>query len=325
MAARSILLVVAYHYYETANFGKLNTETLKVLFADDYTSMIKTIVSTRSTILQILPGFSILAIFANLTSAAPLFVFSKDLELSLHELVCKDPEGMARRTEEEFTDMINDIRMKELHEGGFCIDIPDEIMRSASTDISAQAVKRNIDSYNERARQIMKRCLEQDPLLLKEWVVKLKTILFFVTKSRLIIFMYELANFCLIISLLFGMRSESSYYWFIAMSIIVNVPMILIKSLPVYIVIGKILNITDVDIKYFHQFALNVLSCRFQCGESHWLDDEGDDAWADEDDDEGWDEDDEGWDEDDDIFGFDSDEEEVGVDHGGDYASGWSL
>ena len=198
-------------------------------------------------------------------------------------------------------------------------------MRSASTDISAQAVKRNIDSYNERARQIMKRCLEQDPLLLKEWVVKLKTILFFVTKSRLIIFMYELANFCLIISLLFGMRSESSYYWFIAMSIIVNVPMILIKSLPVYIVIGKILNITDVDIKYFHQFALNVLSCRFQCGESHWLDDEGDDAWADEDDDEGWDEDDEGWDEDDDIFGFDSDEEEVGVDHGGDYASGWSL
>merc|ERR1711988_1766628 len=123
---------------------KLKTETLKVMFRDDHTSMISTIVSTRSTILQIVPGLSILAIFANLTSAAPLFVFSPDLELSLHELVCSDPEGMARRTEEEFTDIINDIRMKELHEGDFCIEIPPEVMELSSTDNLAYSIWDNI-------------------------------------------------------------------------------------------------------------------------------------------------------------------------------------
>ena len=58
---------------------------------------------------------------------------------------------------------------------------------------------------------------------MKEWVVKLKTLMFYVTKSRLIIFLYELGNFCLILALLFGMRSESSYSYFVAMSILLNV------------------------------------------------------------------------------------------------------
>ena len=124
-------------------------------------SSLGTIVSTRSTILQIVPGFSILAIFANLTSAAPLFVYSHDLELCLHELVCSDAEVLARRTEEEFTDIINDIRMKELHEGDFCIDVPKAVMKISETDNFAYSVRRNIDSYNNRARRILKRCLDQ--------------------------------------------------------------------------------------------------------------------------------------------------------------------
>merc|ERR1711988_1359831 len=135
--------------------------------------MIKTIVSTRSTVLLVLPGFSILAIFANFTSVAPLLVYSSDLEISLHEIMCQDPEGMARRTEEEFTDMINDIRMKELHEGDFCIDIPPEVMQLSSTDNFAYSIWDNIKSYNVRAQNTLKRCLDQDPLLVKEWVIKL--------------------------------------------------------------------------------------------------------------------------------------------------------
>tara|TARA_A100001035_G_scaffold191934_1_gene153335 strand:+ start:156 stop:908 length:753 start_codon:yes stop_codon:yes gene_type:complete len=246
--------------------------------------------------------------------------------------MCQDPEGMARRTEEEFTDMINDIRMKELHEGDFCIDIPPEVMELSSTDNLAYSIWDNIKSYNIRAEKTLKRCLDQDPLLVKEWVIKLKTLIFFVTKSRLIVFMYELANFCLIMALLFGMRSKSSLSWFVAISVLVNIPMILIKSLPAYIVIGKILSITDVDIEYFHNFVLNLIMCRLQCDDDEWFDDEDDNTWdyATEEEDVGWgggDDEEGGDDEDEDIFECDSDEEEDEADDGRDSSLklGWSM
>ena len=58
--------------------------------------------------------------------------------------------------------------------------------------------------------------------------------------------------------------------------------MIFIKALPVYIIIGKILSITDVDIVYFHQTVLDFIMCRFKCDEGHWLDDEDEDGTWDE-------------------------------------------
>ena len=258
-------LTFAHHFEETKEISNLGNTTLKNMYRQDYKSIISTIVSTRSTILQILPGFAILSIFANITSATPMFVYSKKLALSLPEMVCRDPEGIARRTEEEYTDAIMAIRTKELHEHDFCIEVPSSIIAESSTNHVARHVRLNIENYNERARNKIKSCVNQEPLLVKEWVIKIKTIMFFVTQSRLIMFLYELGNFCLIMTLLFGMNNTDSYMVFVGLSVILIVPMAIVHTLSVYIIVGKILSVTDADIAYFNESCADFLMGRWEC------------------------------------------------------------
>merc|ERR1711871_779549 len=80
-----------YHTEETPVFESLKEVTLKVLYANDHSAGIRSIVGTRSVLLQLIPGLAIISIFCELTASVPLFVFSRSRELSLPEIICKDP------------------------------------------------------------------------------------------------------------------------------------------------------------------------------------------------------------------------------------------
>ena len=68
---------------ETEAFWRLPETTLKNMYKEDYCKGLRSIVSTRATILQLVPGFALLAIFADFTSSYPFLVYSKELDLSL--------------------------------------------------------------------------------------------------------------------------------------------------------------------------------------------------------------------------------------------------
>ena len=94
---------IMHHNEETEMMRCLPKQLLKTYLQRDYTNAISTIVSTRATILQLVPGLAILSIFANLTSAYPLLVYSRDLELNLPELICKTLKKLQERSRKSFS------------------------------------------------------------------------------------------------------------------------------------------------------------------------------------------------------------------------------
>ena len=246
----------AHRQGEAEDMTELSNQTLKVMYSDDYMAALHTIVSTRSTVLQIFPGLAVLSIFANLTSNSPLFVHSKRLHLNLPEMLCKEPEKIARQMEVEYTRTVNSIRTKDIKEDDFVIDMPDSIKNAPSSNRMASGLRRRIEEANEFALKHTRTCLSQEPLLVKEWVVKLNTVSVFVRNSRLLIFLYELGQFCLIMALLFGLKedaSDASVRGFVAMTVLLLVPMATCAALDCYVIIGKVLSITDDDLAHFAQ------------------------------------------------------------------------
>merc|ERR1711871_115424 len=176
------LSMMVHHQEETQVMRELPKLTLKILFRVDYCNAISTIVSTRATILQLVPGLAVLSIFANLTSAYPLLVYSKDLHINLPELVCKDASVMARMMEAEFTGAVNKIFEEELQIEDYCIDVPEAVKNAPEDNMAARISKGRIEEHNKQSRSQMRACLAQRPLRIKEWVVKFRAVMLFVTQ-----------------------------------------------------------------------------------------------------------------------------------------------
>merc|ERR1712046_1928 len=95
-AFRGWMHSVLHHADEEETMQTLRETTLKSLYANDYTEGVRSVVATRAVLLQLVPGGSVINIFSDMTSQAPLFVNSRSLELSLPELICRAPYEMAR-------------------------------------------------------------------------------------------------------------------------------------------------------------------------------------------------------------------------------------
>ena len=236
---------------ETESLARIPEVTLKHMYQDDYSAALSTIVSTRACLLQLVPGLALLSIFANLTSIAPMLVQSKELELSLPEVVISHVKAVAYEVESEFTHAVNKIRKQELHEDDFCVPVP------RAADPTSIAV---VEEHNEATRIRMRTCMAQPELLVKTWVVRMRTIMLYVSHSRGFTFLYELVQFFFILVLLFGLNTPGSMSAFIALTIVLLFPVCLIHALSCYILIGKVLAITDKDIDQFCRFC-HCLSC----------------------------------------------------------------
>merc|ERR1711998_479838 len=104
-----------WHTEESEDSVKLGTRRKKLILQEDYTNSLNAFVAPRAAVLQVIPGLTMLSIFADLTSKFPLFVRSKELEISLPELLVKNPFSVAREAEEEWTNNVNKVRQEEMN------------------------------------------------------------------------------------------------------------------------------------------------------------------------------------------------------------------
>ena len=100
----------------------------------------------------------------------------------------------------------------------------------------------------------MRACLAQPPLIVREWIVKLRTIIVFVLQSRIVLLVCEVINFVLILVLLFLVESKASVKAFVVVSLILLLPLAVVSCLYVYILLGRCLYITDEDLDTFWEY-----------------------------------------------------------------------
>jgi hypothetical protein len=193
-----------------------------------------------------------------------MLVRSKELELNLPEMVCKDASGMAMRMDREFVKVVNSIRSKELHEEDLCVHIPESLRAKADTgDYIAQESIANIWDHNIRSRERMRRCINQPPLQVKRWAVWLRSLSLYITESRIVTFITGLLKFALVLVLLFGENSEDVNSQFVAASMLIMLPVCLVQSLSTFIVVGNALSITDDDFTQTKQSLYGLCCCCF--------------------------------------------------------------
>jgi hypothetical protein len=178
------------------------------------------------------------------------------LDNSLPAYLCKDPYGMALCVEEEFSRTVNWVRDTELRDDDHCIQVDSLPASIFEQGMHGQDIASRIESFNDVVRHQMRVCLSQSPLGVRQWVVTLRSIILFVTQSRAIMFLNELGTFFLIIALIFCLNSRESVEVFIIFSILILMPMAIVSALDSYIVLGKILNITDDDLRYTSDLLL---------------------------------------------------------------------
>jgi hypothetical protein len=233
-----------HHSTETPELMSLPEQELKMVYANDYQAAVSTLVATRATLLQVVPALAILSVFADLMAGTPLLVQDKKLALSLPELIAKDPFGKARRMEAEFTGTVNQMRQGDMSNEDDCATIPGHV----ASEIGPERLEQ-VQEFNRNVKEGLTRSLQQPPLLIKEWVVTLKGISYFYYQSRLIQFVFQLFTFLLVVTLLFmPVGSQKS---FIYAALAVFLPRGIIVGLDVAVAFGKILCITDEDLRIF--------------------------------------------------------------------------
>jgi hypothetical protein len=213
--------------------------TLQIMYKEDCAAALSTIVSTRAAILQLVPGLSILSIFANLTAIAPLLVYSKHLENWLPDVVCHHAREVAYDIESDFVSAVNTVRVSELSKDDHCMPMPSD-GNSNDHDI------RFVEKHNERVRASMHACLSQPMLCVKEWVVTLRTPIVFLTHSRALTFFNELLSFILVIMILFA--DSAHHTMLVVLSLCLLMPSSIVRALECYVLVGKILAISDDDL-----------------------------------------------------------------------------
>jgi hypothetical protein len=214
--------------------------TLKIMYEGDYSAAVAALLSPRATVLQLLPFFSVVSVFADLTAGAPLFV-PKSLRVELPQIIIERPFDIARQIEREFTDTVNIIRKKELHE--------DDVRIEVHTEWDGD--KAMVEELNEKATSQMRRCKDQPDLEVFDWVVFLRGIELFFTHSRGIKYVSELCQFVLVMWLLYMTDTKEQIRLFVIALIVVTFPFIVSKAISVVVIVGTRLHVLDKDITYF--------------------------------------------------------------------------
>ena len=215
-----------------------------MMYANDYRAAVSTLVATRATLLQVVPILAILSVFADLMASTPLLVKDKKLALSLPELIARDPFGKARRMEAEFTGTVNQMRRNDMSPEDDSAAVPEVV----TAEIGAEKLEQ-LNEFNRSLKDGLSKSLLQPPLLIKEWAVTLKGISYFYYQSRLVQFCVQLYTFILVVGMLFTPVINQKN--FIYAALLLFLPRGIIVGLDVAVAVGKILCITDEDLRVF--------------------------------------------------------------------------
>ena len=237
-----------WHTEESEDAVKLGTRRKKLILQEDYTNSLNAFVAPRAAVLQVIPGLTMLSIFADLTSKYPLFVMSKELEISLPELMVRNPFSLAREAEEEWTNNVNKVRQEEMNIHDH--NLSTRKVGDRSMEYS-QKTKAAIKSENERMEKKIEKSMTQPALKVKSWVVFIEGI-DLLLDSRIIGYVFHLTIFCFILAVVFADNQKGTVEKpsFLAAFLVLTIPYCVAKSIKVYVLVGKILAVTDEDLAF---------------------------------------------------------------------------
>jgi hypothetical protein len=207
------------HYRMRVGNGLFDTQTIDTMLEQgikyDHAEVLYSLVATRAVLLQVLPHFSCLAIFASLTARAPLFVVSEELKKGLHPLLYSFKESF-RIAEQMEEDMIEHVHHYSI----------DELQQPPST----------LSKPRKRF-----------------WLIYINAINNFFFNSRLMDFFINFCKFIAALAVILGNVQQSVVVLIVLGAF--SLPFATCASLFVVTVVGKALRITDEDLAWFLTFG----------------------------------------------------------------------
>ena len=207
------------HYRMRVETGLFDTKTIDTMLDQgikyDHAEVLYSLVATRAVLLQILPYFSVLAIFASLTARSPLFVISEELKKGLHPLLYSRQECF-RIAEQMEVDMIEHVHRYSIEE-----------------------LKEPLSALTKPKKRY--------------WLIYINAINNFFFNSRLMDFLFNFMKYIAALTVILGDIQQSVLVLVVLGAF--SLPFATCASMYIVATIGKALRITDEDLVWFLTFG----------------------------------------------------------------------
>ncbi len=213
----------------------------------DYALTLHAIVATRAILLQVVPFFSFLSIFASCMSKTPTWITSSKLRKKLPSLFVASPFVHARAEEKAHIDELERIRQNLTEEENFIPNPTYALDPMSGKKVEIDRDTRNkIHEYNAKSRLRMKGIISAQPRVVDEWAVLLNGCSSIFTESRALMYFVDFFFFSFSIALLVS-PVRILEYWVVS-AIVLMVFVGYVMSLNIIVLYGKSLYITDDEI-----------------------------------------------------------------------------
>jgi hypothetical protein len=242
------------HEAEKQLSGQINK-----LFGYDYAGCISSMISTRATILQVIPWLAPVTVFVSQMARFPIFVFSPFLEYNLLTLLpYKTPYKSCRAWQQLLLDISMELRDKEIRSTTWSLPNPIGVSYDdGSLEPVPEWERDTIRAHNIKMESKLKGVHNSPRPKVQTWEVALAGTLSLMD-SRLIQFLYNLYKFTLVMGVSFFYDEFTTpHVSIITAAVLIPVASIFALSSP--LLIGRLMGITDADLV----LALPLFKC---CG-----------------------------------------------------------
>ena len=219
---------------------------LKRILRSEMTTALSQIVATRAVLLQVVPPFAFLSIYASLMSHTPIFVNSPDLLEHLPQFMLHFPFTESRITEEEnIAENQRIVEYTQQKDFGFQNLEQCKGRKGKIVEFTEKEKKRRKEK-NDKAKEYIDE-LKKRPRVPQEWVIFLQGLTLFITDSRAIGFTVNLYKFILVMAISFS-KKEQLRTWMIVTCIVI-IPYLVLQAININLIFGKMMDISDKDLR----------------------------------------------------------------------------
>ncbi len=251
-------------YDEQCKQEYIKEQELLFFYEREHGLCLYAMLATRACMMQLIPYMSIVSIFVTSTSAFPLFVKCEDLDEALGSLVVKKPFAISRQLITERLARERSIRNAEV-DTKHAHDIPNPELKMHKIGRMvpvAPETRTRIDQLNEGCQTYLEKAINQEDVV-NEWEVNLLGVYVYVTSSRLIMFCIGVCRWAASVGFLYF--GEAYIDTLVIVAALVFAPYCIVLSIPILILIGQVLYITDAEIQACFGWISVIWNC-LRCG-----------------------------------------------------------
>ena len=238
---------------ESDEAAVLQHEDLKRKLRQDYAEMIRIMIATRATVLQVIPQLSLLTVFAINVSGAPLSIHSERLKQNMPAAVVWHPFSECRRQENEMCHELNWIRKTEISLNQDCRPNPRTRIIGGQEEEVPRAERALIEQSNNASRKHMQEVINQMPRHPERWIIAVDGTIKFFTESRYLVFVSGFLQFGVTLALVLLPSYPGNDDILRVVLVIMGVVLIssaIMSGMKVMLMLGRTLHITDEDIAW---------------------------------------------------------------------------